>query len=157
MLKAGVTVKYVPKPTAKTLFDVAKEKGITTIEIGVFDASSATTTIAAVHEYGTRTVPKRPFLSGTIRANRQKYNRIMREKLPQLVKRGWVTNVAGALNELGKIIVADVRKSILRGIPPPLKPETVARKRKEGLQRPRTALYATGALYNAIKSRLGRK
>ncbi len=156
MIKGGVKVVYVPKPAGKTLFDMAKERGVTTLEIGVF-GNSDVTDVAMAHEYGTRTVPKRSFLRDTLKLNRKKYDRILKERLPQMIKRGWVGSVAGALEGLGTIIVADVRKRILRGIEPALKPETVARKRRQGLARPKTALYATGALYNAIKARLGRK
>lgn len=157
MIKGGVKVVYVPKPASKTLFDMAKERGITTLEVGLFDADTDTTLIAQVHEYGSRTVPKRSFLRDTMRLNRQKYDRILKLRLEQMVKRGWVGSLSSTLLSFGDIIVADVRKRIQRGIPPALKSATVAAKRRKGYAKPHVALYATGALYNTIKAKLGRK
>jgi len=155
MIRGGVKVVYVPKPAAKTLFDMAKERGITTLEVGLFDASTDTTMIAQVHEYGTRTAPKRSFLRDTMRLNRQKYDRILKTSAATMLRKGW--DIQTALTQLGVVIVADVRKRIQRGIPPALKSATVASKRRKGYAKPHVALYATGALYNAIKAKLGRK
>jgi hypothetical protein len=110
--------------------------------------------LAAWHEFGAPLagIPARSFLRSTMRLHSAKYRRMLGEKYKRFLHNVTYTERM-ALTEIGIEMVADIRKNILKGIHGvPLKAATVNAKRRAGLPRPRVALYASGALYNAIKA-----
>jgi phage gpG-like protein len=102
--------------------------------------------LAAIHEFGApaANIPERSFIRRTIEKNRSELV-AMSAKLAQQILRGKLEPEA-VLKILGEWAVAKVRAEITSGdgIPPPLKPATIARK---GSSRP---LVDTGRLLGAI-------
>ena len=85
-------------------------------------------TIALVHEFGSpkMNVPARSWL----RASFDKYEKqwmALLLRLLKLVDKGKLT-LRNAVELVGQQMVADIRRHIRSGIPPPLKPATIARK-----------------------------
>lgn len=106
--------------------------------------------IAQIHELGLG-VPKRPFLHGTFFANRAKYKKLSAETLRKFVHGD---ELSRGLLRMGQVMVSDVQRAIIKGVPPALATGTVKSKKRRGLPRAAVALYATGALFNAIKAKL---
>lgn len=99
--------------------------------------------LAAVHEFGTATVPERSFIRRTFEEKKAELARIIKTLAGKVVK-GTLTEDK-ALELLGQWAAAEVKKTITQhDIPPPLADETVARK---GSSKP---LVDTGQLLNAI-------
>lgn len=135
------------------------EAGKATVSIGVHaedgqrvDPGSGLTNmqLAYIHEYGTETIPARSFIRAPIHANRQKYKALGAQLMRRYVK-GEVTNLQQAIWPLGLEMLADVQTTLQQGIRPRLKDATIEAKKHKGYPRPHVALYATGALYAAIK------
>jgi hypothetical protein len=125
------------------------------VEVGVIEAEDPETAlIAKVHEHGSekRKIPQRSFLRSTVARNRERYVQLAKRAYSKFLDGNW--SLVQALNAVGHEIKADIRRTIIKGIPPDLKKATISSKRRRGLPRPRTALYATGKLYEAIKTRL---
>jgi hypothetical protein len=55
---------------------------------------------------------------------------------------------------VGVEIKSDIQRAIMKGLPPPLKEETVASKKRRGLPRAKIALYATGKFFESIRMRI---
>jgi hypothetical protein len=151
MISAGLkaTIRVGP---AETLLKRARELGFEGVEVGVF-GSEQTAKIAAIHENGTKRIPKRSFIRATMKQRGKHY----RAKFKTAME-NWT---AGAdldkeLLIIGNQLASDIRKTIIRGIKPALADSTIASKKRRGLAKPHVALYATGALYNAIKARIAK-
>lgn len=93
-------------------------------EDGASDMSVAA--IAAVHEFGTDTIPERSFLRAGIRKNKAGYVRLNILNLRKVV-RGELT-IDRALGRLAEQAKADVQMEITNGDFPALDPETIRRK-----------------------------
>lgn len=102
--------------------------------------------LAAIHEFGSpaANIPERSFIRRTFREKRPELLDVVRKVAKGTVK-GKITAERG-LNLLGAWLAAEVKKTVTDGphIPPPLQPETIARK---GSDRP---LVDTGRLVDAI-------
>lgn len=98
--------------------------------------------VAAVHEFGTDTIPRRSFIADTADENRRRYAKFLASHEVSVLT-GRQTR-RGALNLLGLVMVGDVKRRISAGIAPPLKPETIRRKGSS------TPLIDTGQLRNSI-------
>jgi hypothetical protein len=102
--------------------------------------------IAAVHEFGSpsRNIPERSFIRSAFAANRQTYLAMLRDVVKSVyqLKGG----LEPGLGRIGAKMAADIKRGITAGpgIPPPLAPETVARKGSD------RALVDTGQLVNSI-------
>lgn len=123
--------------------------------LGLFDAKNEETAIiGAVHEYGApdKNIPQRSYMRATFDENQQKYTDIARKELAAAAERPQIA-VKNALNAVGHTMETDVKRAIIKRIPPPLSEKTIARKRRLGLPRPSIPLYATGQLYEAIAYR----
>lgn len=108
--------------------------------------------IAAAHELGTSTIPARSFVGSTVR-------QLRREIVTRLaaVSAAEINGAAGLadLQDLGQWISERMRRTILsQHIPPPLKDQTVRRKRAEGAADPERPLVRTGAMVRAISWRV---
>lgn len=103
--------------------------------------------IGAIHEFGSpaERIPERSFLRSTMKLNRAAYMRTLRATVRDRVLQGKATMVQ-VLNAMGARIANDIKNRITQGagIPPPLSPQTIARK---GSSRP---LVDTGQLVNSI-------
>lgn len=102
--------------------------------------------LAAIHEFGAPKagIPERSFLRSTMSKQEPALNKLIGRLAHEIVEKGM--EVHQALELLGTWGAAAVKKAITTGpgIPPELKPETVARK---GSTRP---LVNTGRLLDAI-------
>lgn len=122
------------------------------VEVGAIDSAPETVMIARVHELGLGTAPQRSFLRRTIEIGRHRYAAISK-RVFGLYLDGRMS-LAHAIQSVGIEMVSDVKARIMKGIPPPLKEETVARKKRLGMPRPSIALLATMRLFNSIKLRV---
>ncbi len=102
--------------------------------------------LAAIHEFGSpaANIPERSFIRRTFRERDLELREVVRK-----VTKGVVKGKLGArrgLDLIGAWLSAEVKKTVTAGphIPPPLQPETVARK---GSDRP---LVDTGRLVDAV-------
>jgi hypothetical protein len=106
--------------------------------------------IAAVNEFGLpeHNIPERSFLRGGIRRGIPKFNRVNEDSLRKVV-RGEMT-VATAIEKLGVVATGEVKREFVAGNFQPLKPATIAaRKRKFGKASTRP-LIASGNLRQSI-------
>ena len=140
------------------------------VEVGVFGPRSLQK-IAVYHELGTNTIPPRPFVRPVMNDMAQALVKKATEKLMEAAKDDfkWKSTAQKSpdvrpvsLYKVRKILKREaavplqreMKSRILRRIPPPLQPATVARKRAMGYRLPRTPLYATGKLYKSIKHKI---
>lgn len=100
--------------------------------------------VAAIHEFGAPKagIPERSFIRGAIDANQGKIRRTLNRLALAVSRGGMSANMA--LGILGESVSQMIKKRITDGIPPALKPATVARK---GSSKP---LIDTGQLLNSI-------
>lgn len=103
--------------------------------------------LAAIHEFGAPKagIPERSFIRATIDVNRSTYRAVVIPRLIKAVVEGR-SSIHRAFSLLGLKVVADIKNRITTGagVPPPLKPATIAAK---GSDRP---LVDTGRLLGAI-------
>lgn len=110
--------------------------------------------LGLIHEFGTSTIPARPFLRPTINANADRYNQI----LANIAKRALDSKGSTRdrdLGLLGQAAAADVKNFITQGkpIPPPNAPATLARKQaktRRGSDGSVRTLVDTGRMVAAI-------
>lgn len=107
--------------------------------------------VAAVHEFGTDTVPQRSFIRGWYDQRTPMEHAALLALAGQHVMTGKVGHMA-AFKALGAQFVREIRDRIDRHIPPPLQDETVQRKAAKGSSTPMTPLVETGHLKECIKS-----
>jgi hypothetical protein len=101
--------------------------------------------VATFHEFGTSTIPQRSFIRAWYDED-QEFIRTTLQKQMGLVVAGKLTTEV-ASERIALAFEGAVKKRISRGIPPPLQPETIARK---GSSR---ALVDTGQLRASIRGR----
>lgn len=99
---------------------------------------------ALIQEFGTSTIPPRPFLRNTIKRNEQKWVKYIKEMFDPNMDGNMPLKVI-ALNIALKM-QRDIQASILSNTPPPNKPSTIRRK---GSSR---TLIDTGLLLNSVQS-----
>lgn len=102
--------------------------------------------LALIHELGApgAGIPERSFIRSSFEAHRPEYIALLKKFLPK-VQSGQLS-IVQVLGLIGAKMAADMKKGITTGagIPPPLKPATIAAK---GSSRP---LLDTGQLVNSI-------
>ena len=81
---------------------------------------------AIFNEFGTRTIPERPFMRNAINGNRSVYRNMIR-RYSKPILRGQMTE-RQALELIGAKAVGDIQESIRSNTPPPNAPATVERK-----------------------------
>lgn len=124
-----------------------------------------TARLAAIHEFGTDTIPARPFILGTFDLNRKKYVDLLRTTVIPAIYAGRVS-VRKGLEVVGHMMASDMRNRIVEGagIPPPLAESTIQAKIRKGAWNKRAgmkrgeegppmaprALIDTGRMRNAI-------
>ena len=94
---------------------------------GAVDSDGASALNKAVwNQYGTRTIPERPFLDNAMRDNREKYRRAMKSAAQKVLL--GETAMPTVLNKLGLMAQGDVQRSIRDFSAPPNAPSTIAAK-----------------------------
>jgi hypothetical protein len=102
------------------------------IRVGVLQSApteggeSTITVVAAAHEYGTATIPQRSFIGRTMDQKREQLGELQAQAIDAvLAGEKTAEQAAGAV---GAVAASMVQATIRSNVPPPLKPETVARK-----------------------------
>lgn len=134
----------------------AKAKGAQ-VRVGVFSGEKhegsalSLVELAAIHEFGSpaANIPERSFIRRTLDAKHDEIQKLLKQSAKAVVH--GKTSLGRALNILGQWAVREIKRTITRGpgIPPPLKPATIARKTVNG-KRGERPLVDTGQLKNAI-------
>lgn len=85
--------------------------------------------LAATHEYGSSDgrIPARSFIRSTFDAKKKKYAKLIDALQSKIIFNN--LNIKQALLTLGEVVSKDMVQTINRGIYPPLKPNTVKRKK----------------------------
>lgn len=118
-------------------------------------SSESLTEVAKKHEFGSGTIPERSFLRSTFEKNENKYrmNIIHNVRAAAMSKRGKILATRKALNELGEMMVKDIKRTIMSFIPPTLSEKTMRNRRSAGVTGFRP-LLATRQLYEAISHKV---
>jgi hypothetical protein len=121
-LSVGVLTEQASQPhEAKESVDRIKD---------IFKGPGATLTIgeiAAIHEFGLGTAPRRSFLAGWVDENQAEIKNVVDKGAKALVS-GKLSGPLQFLNQLGAWAVGSIQKRMAQNIPPPLAPATIARK-----------------------------
>lgn len=142
-------VKDVDRGWSRIKRDMREMKGLS-VAVGVLASGddrsdgSSNATIYATHEFGApeKGIPERSSLRATIDSNERQYSALGRHLCGMVIDNRLSPRQAHAI--LGERVVADIKRRIQRGIDPPLKDATVARK---GSSKP---LIDTAQMINAI-------
>ena len=133
--KTNKPERWKPPPPPTTL-------GASVVEIG------------AIHEFGAGNVPERSFIRDTVDTYRAKYLKYMgasfRREVMDIAKSKSTPAESITLKRLGLMVEGDMKKRIAQGINPPLKPETIRKKKSS------TPLIDTGQLRASIASEIRR-
>lgn len=136
----------------RRLYGLKKPK----LAVGIMQAEGAedhggvtTLQVAQWMEFGTSTVPARSFLRAWFDENRARTQEMLRRILAAVVA-GKYTPDQG-LELLGAKFVGEIQRRIANRIPPPLKPETIARKGGKDVP-----LIDTGQLRSSISYKVER-
>lgn len=148
----GITIQVVDAGLAALFIRVDKAAAILPSEIGVIGGDAETGYIARVHEEGRGNNPQRSFLRATMAAGRKRYAALSKRAYGKFLDGSW--SLQQAMMAVAVEVKSDIQARILRGIAPALQAETVDSKRRAGMPKPRTALFATGKLFNSIRVRL---
>jgi hypothetical protein len=150
MARRKLEIRDVDRGWKKLLREM-RRAGKSFVKVGVLDerahrtgedTSITNTDLALIHEFGAGNVPERSFLRSTFDAQRGKYEQRVRTYARAMVD-GKMDEMR-ALNLLGLEHVADIKRTIADGIPPPNAPATIARKGSS------TPLVDTGQLLNSV-------
>lgn len=98
--------------------------------------------VGSVHEFGLGNVPERSFIRTTIDGKARQIHAMARRAAHGVLDRR--ATLKQGLELLGAFVKGEIQKRMARGIPPPLKPATIARK---GSSKP---LIDTGQLRASI-------
>ncbi|QDX29552.1 hypothetical protein [Dickeya poaceiphila] len=103
---------------------------------------------AAANEYGTKTIPPRPFMRTSIDNHAKDWSQQLAKSLdgigadPGVVKKGF--------DRLGLTIVQDIRDSIESSIPPANAKSTIDAKIRKGRKEPDKTLIDSGSMQRAV-------
>ena len=144
LTKIKTKLDKVPKEFNGKVAQIGFPKGI------AYEDGTSVAYVAAIQEYGapSRSIPPRPFIQPTIKAEKDKWVKIIEKYIPQVVL--GKTTAFDALDLVGRVAVADIQETIAHVYSPALSPITVLLRkwRKEG----RTITGKTvGEAANAIK------
>ena len=113
-------------------------------DAGSYPDGKTVAAIGAWNEFGTETIPERPFLRSTFAEKKSDYERIMR-KVVQRALQGKETAAVG-IEKLGRVADGDVKAKIVAIRTPPNAESTKAQ--KKGVDNP---LIDTGQLLNSVR------
>lgn len=121
------------------------------LQVGIFN-NEQLAKIAAVHEFGSKHVPRRPLFSGFGQNGDTKT--LFRRTGEVFFSKQLSLPDAIRVTQMGQKAVGVVQQRITRGIPPALALKTTKAKRAMGAARPETPLRRFDAMYNAIDWRI---
>lgn len=159
---AQLTVRVQRREVRKGWFERAMglfRKSLPVVKAGFPNGSASADNIrkAIWNEFGTRggrsgggwggPVPERAFMRTAVHANRKKYQEAMRKSAAKILS--GETNLNVVLNKLGLLVQDDIQGQILKNMPPPNSPVTIAMK---GSSR---TLIDKGEMKNAVTYKVG--
>lgn len=147
-------MKYTVKITGgdkleAALAEIRKKVGHDTVQVGILEGSTypdgtSVPMVAAAQEFGTDTIPPRPFMRNAVRNNSPRWGELLGAALKMSELDG-----EKALMVTGLKIASQVQDEIVATNDPPLAPSTVKTK---GFN---TALVDIGTLLNSVGSEVG--
>lgn len=148
--------KVTSKDNGAEATQQALAQGLPQVDIGVLGSDAAKQhgkatvgDIATFQEFGTDTIPPRPFVSGWFQSGSSELTEAAKE-LAEKVISGKLTPEQYA-ELIGAKAVGEIQKYIANRVPPPLSPRTIARKGSS------VPLIDTGVLRSSISFRMVRK
>lgn len=141
---------------------ILKHISDTSIEVGFFDEKNAAK--AYLMEKGGvsdgfikgKVVPKRPFMRRALEAKKDKAHKLIKEAISEAFSTRRVGGIDRAFNEVGEILVEEIRKKI-RGVhKPPLSTKSTIPIRKRRGNNSKKALIDTGEMYNSVEYRVNK-
>lgn len=135
----------------------------TSIEVGFFDEKNAAK--AYLMEKGGisngfikgKVVPKRPFMRRALEAQKDKAHKLIKEAISEAFSTRRIGGIDRAFNEVGEILVEEIRKKI-RGVhKPPLSTKSTIPIRKRRGNNSKKALIDTGEMYNSVEYRVNKR
>ena len=156
MAKVKVTVKRTGGKKLQRLLREAGKGGVSGVKVGFFSTAkyedgTPVAAVAAWNEFGTKTIPERPFFRQAIAG--------MEDGIANIIKAGIDTKKMVVDDRLagrvGEYVAGQVQESITALKDPPNAPETVARKRKKlhgkkGVGGGENPLIDTGFLHDSV-------
>lgn len=161
-----VRVSSFSKGGTQLLDRVLKHISDTSIEVGFFDKKNAAK--AYLMEKGGvsngfirgKAVPKRPFMRRALDAKKDKAHKLIKEAISEAFETRRIGGIDRAFNEVGEMLVEEIRKKI-RGVhKPPLSTKSTIPIRKKRGNNSRKALIDTGEMYDSVEykvSKLGQR
>lgn len=103
---------------------------------------------AAANEYGTSTIPARPFMRSTVNDKSAEWA----GELGKLIKGSTqdANGITKAFGQIGSAMEQDIKSAIESMIPPPNAESTIEAKRRKGLAQPDLTLVDSGSLQDSI-------
>lgn len=161
-----VRVSSFSKGGTQLLDMVLKHISDTSIEVGFFDKKNAAK--AYLMEKGGvsngfirgKAVPKRPFMRRALDAKKEKAHKLIKEAISEAFETRRIGGIDRAFNEVGEMLVEEIRKKT-RGVhKPPLSTKSTIPIRKKRGNNSRKALIDTGEMYDSVEykvSKLGQR
>lgn len=101
-------------------------------ETAKYDDNTAVGEVAAYQEYGTSTIPPRPFMRPAQKKNEDKWIALALSEIKKCVEKG--IPLSYALSRLGLVVQGDIQQAITDVLTPKLKEATIkARMRRRGM------------------------
>lgn len=161
----SVRVKVVSRSKGGTqlLTRILKHIANTSIDVGFFDPKNAAK--AYLMEKGGisrgfirgKAVPKRPFMRRALDAKKDKAHKIIKEAISEAFETRRIGGIDRAFNEVGEMLVEEIRKKI-RGVhKPPLSTKSTIPIRKRRGNNSKKALIDTGEMYDAVSYSISEK
>lgn len=157
-----VRVSSFSKGGTQLLDRVLKHISDTSIEVGFFDKKNAAK--AYLMEKGGvsngfirgKTVPKRPFMRRALDAKKDKAHKLIKAAIAEAFETRRIGGIDRAFDEVGEMLVEEIRKKI-RGVhKPPLSTKSTIPIRKRRGNNSRKALIDTGEMYNSVEYRVNK-
>lgn len=157
MIRARVSFKIKGDDAHKKLIARVKELKRSFVTVGVHDGAGeyagrdvSVIQVALWNEFGTETIPSRPFIRSVVYGKENLINQWRVELLGKVIDGSMTT--AKALEAIGFRIRELIKRQINSNMPPPNAPSTARRKRAKGV--PVRTLVETTLLLRSIEYRV---
>lgn len=157
-----VRVSSASKGGAQLLNRVLRHISDTSIEVGFFDEKNAAK--AYLMEKGGvsngfirgKAVPKRPFMRRALDAKKENAHKIIKKAISEAFETRRIGGIDRAFDEVGEMLVEEIRKKI-RGVhKPPLSTKSTIPIRKKRGNNSKKALIDTGEMYNSVEYKVSK-
>ena len=156
MAKVKVTVKRTGGKKLRRLLREAGKGGVSGVKVGFFSTAryedgTPVAAVAAWNEFGTKTIPERPFFRNALAESERGVSNILAKGI-DTKKMVVDEQLAG---RVGEYVQGEIQAGIIALNDPPNSPKTIAQKRKKlhgkkGTGGGETPLIDTGAMLDAV-------